>query len=66
MNAPASGVPRRTGARNGRTLVLLSAHEDRLGFAGSDIAAEGAGWIEGAVGSGIDAAAHVQRVLDTA
>jgi monoamine oxidase len=48
------------------TFEALSAHEDRLGFAGSDIAAEGAGWIEGAVGSGIDAAAHVQRVLDTA
>ena len=37
--------------------------EGRLAFAGSDIAPEGAGWIEGAVGSGIDAAAHVQQVL---
>jgi len=47
------------------TFEALSEHEGRLGFAGSDIAAEGAGWIEGAVGSGIDAAAHVQDVLGT-
>lgn len=45
------------------TFEALCDHEDRLAFAGSDIAAEGAGWIEGAVGSGIAAAAYVQGVL---
>ena len=33
-------------------------------FAGSDIASEGAGWIEGAIGSGIAAAAHVGSLFD--
>jgi hypothetical protein len=37
--------------------------EGRLAFAGSDIAAEGAGWIEGAVRSGGEAAADVLRSL---
>jgi monoamine oxidase len=34
-----------------------------VAFAGSDIASAGAGWIEGAIGSGIQAAATVDRVL---
>jgi monoamine oxidase len=34
-----------------------------VAFAGSDIAAEGTGWIEGAIGSGADAAAHVHGML---
>jgi monoamine oxidase len=37
--------------------------EGRLIFAGSDIAAEGAGWIEGAVASGREAAATVGRLF---
>ena len=37
--------------------------EGRLAFAGSDIASVGAGWIEGAVRSGRDAAAEVVRLL---
>ena len=37
--------------------------EGRVAFAGSDIAAEGAGWIEGAVRSGSAAAADVLRQL---
>ncbi len=37
--------------------------EGRLAFAGSDIASVGAGWIEGAVRSGRDAAADVVRLL---
>ena len=37
--------------------------EGRVAFAGSDIAAEGAGWIEGAVRSGSAAAADVLRLL---
>jgi len=41
------------------TFEALREHEGRLAFAGSDIAAEGAGWIEGAIGSGIDAAAYL-------
>jgi len=35
----------------------------RLAFAGSDIAAEGAGWIEGAIVSGHEAADDVLRIL---
>jgi len=35
----------------------------RIAFAGSDIAAEGAGWIEGAIRSGHEAAADVTRIL---
>jgi monoamine oxidase len=45
------------------TFEALAVPEGRLAFAGSDIATEGAGWIEGAIGSGADAAAHVQRLL---
>jgi monoamine oxidase len=45
------------------TFERLSVPEGRLAFAGSDIAPEGAGWIEGAVGSGVDAAAHLLGVL---
>jgi monoamine oxidase len=45
------------------TFDALAQPEGRLAFAGSDIAPEGAGWIEGAVGSGVGAAAHVLRVL---
>jgi monoamine oxidase len=44
------------------TFDALALPEGRLAFAGSDIAPEGAGWIEGAVGSGVDAAAHVLRL----
>ncbi|MGZ4131553.1 MAG: flavin monoamine oxidase family protein [Actinomycetota bacterium] len=39
------------------TFEALGEPEGRVAFAGSDIASEGAGWIEGAVGSGIAAAA---------
>lgn len=45
------------------TFEALCEHEGRLAFAGSDIAAEGAGWIEGAVGSGTAAAAYAQSLL---
>jgi monoamine oxidase len=45
------------------TFEALAVPEGRLAFAGSDIAPEGAGWIEGAVGSGAGAAAHVLGVL---
>lgn len=48
------------------TFDALALAEGRLAFAGSDIAPEGAGWIEGAVGSGIDAAAQVQGLLSGA
>jgi hypothetical protein len=44
------------------TFDALARPEGRLAFAGSDIAPEGAGWIEGAVGSGVDAAVHVLRL----
>jgi monoamine oxidase len=37
--------------------------EGRVAFAGSDIATEGAGWIEGAIRSGHEAAADVTRML---
>lgn len=40
------------------TFESLCEPEGRLAFAGSDIAREGAGWIEGAVASGIAAAAE--------
>lgn len=39
--------------------------QGRLAFAGSDIAGHGGGWIEGAVASGHDAAAHVHALLGT-
>jgi monoamine oxidase len=45
------------------TFDALREPEGRLLFAGSDIAGEGAGWIEGAVGSGRAAAADAQRHL---
>ena len=44
------------------TFDALAVPEGRLAFAGSDIAPEGAGWIEGAIASGVAAAVH----LDTA
>ncbi len=37
--------------------------EGHLAFAGSDIAEHGAGWMEGAVASGRDAAVHLDRLL---
>jgi monoamine oxidase len=45
------------------TFEALSVPEGRLAFAGSDVAREGAGWIEGAIGSGIAAAQHLAGVL---
>jgi monoamine oxidase len=45
------------------TFEALEEPEGRLAFAGSDIAAEGAGWIEGAIGSGIAAAARTDALL---
>jgi monoamine oxidase len=47
------------------TFEALAVPEGRLAFAGSDIAPEGAGWIEGAVGSGVDAAAYARSVIAT-
>ena len=46
------------------TFDALAVPEGRLAFAGSDIATEGAGWIEGAVGSGAAAASHLNVVLN--
>jgi monoamine oxidase len=45
------------------TFDALAMPEGRLAFAGSDVAPEGAGWIEGAVASGAQAGAHLHRVL---
>src|SRR6188472_81505 len=45
------------------TFERLREPEGRLLFAGSDIASEGAGWIEGAVGSGRDAATAAAALL---
>jgi monoamine oxidase len=45
------------------TFDALEAPEGRLAFAGSDIASEGAGWIEGAIGSGTAAAARTLDLL---
>jgi monoamine oxidase len=45
------------------TFEALEVPEGRLAFAGSDIASEGAGWIEGAIGSGIAAAATTNALL---
>ncbi len=45
------------------TFEALETPEGRLAFAGSDIASAGAGWIEGAIGSGIEAAARVASLL---
>jgi monoamine oxidase len=44
------------------TFEALREPEGRLAFAGSDIAAEGAGWIEGAISSGVAAAADHARI----
>src|SRR5206468_1338481 len=48
------------------TFEALEAPEGRLAFAGSDIASEGAGWIEGAIGSGIAAAERTNALLSSA
>ena len=45
------------------TFEQLREPEGRLLFAGSDVAGEGAGWIEGAVGSGREAAAAAAELL---
>jgi monoamine oxidase len=45
------------------TFEALGAPEGRLAFAGSDIASEGAGWIEGAIGSGRAAAGRIDAVV---
>jgi monoamine oxidase len=45
------------------TFDALALPEGRLSFAGSDVASEGAGWIEGAVSSGAQAGAHLDRLL---
>jgi monoamine oxidase len=45
------------------TFDALAVPEHRLAFAGSDIASEGAGWIQGAVGSGVAAAAQLHGPL---
>ena len=45
------------------TFEALREPKDRVVFAGSDIAAEGAGWIEGAIASGAAAAAHARTTL---
>jgi monoamine oxidase len=45
------------------TFDRLEEPEGRLCFAGSDIASEGAGWIEGAVGSGIKAGVTTAAVV---
>ena len=45
------------------TFEALREPEGRVAFAGSDIAAEGAGWIEGAIASGAAAAAHARTTL---
>jgi monoamine oxidase len=44
------------------TFEALETPEGRLAFAGSDIASDGAGWIEGAIASGIAAARTVSGV----
>jgi monoamine oxidase len=45
------------------TFEALTEPEGRLTFAGSDIAREGAGWIEGAIASGITAAAETSAKI---
>ena len=47
------------------TFEALREPEGRVLFAGSDIAAEGAGWIEGAIASGTSTAKHVRGVFAT-
>lgn len=46
-----------------RAFDALRAPEGRLAFAGGDIAERGAGWIEGAIVSGHEAAGHVHALL---
>jgi monoamine oxidase len=46
------------------TFEALTVPEGRLSFAGSDIAREGAGWIDGAIGSGIEAAASANATVE--
>ena len=41
----------------------LGAHEGRLAFAGSDLAIEGGGYMEGAIATGHEAAAHVAQIV---
>jgi monoamine oxidase len=50
---------------SGGTFDALREAEGRIVFAGSDIAGEGAGWIEGAVGSGVAVAEHLTASLRT-
>ena len=45
------------------TFEALREPEGRVAFAGSDIAAEGAGWIEGAISSGVAAARQTATVV---
>jgi monoamine oxidase len=45
------------------TFEALREPEGRVAFAGSDIAAEGAGWIEGAIASGVSAASLTATVV---
>ena len=45
------------------TFEALREPEGRVVFAGSDIAAEGAGWIEGAIASGVAAASQTATVV---
>jgi len=47
------------------TFDALSAPEGRVAFAGSDVAQEGAGWIEGAIASGRAAAARCLGIVRT-
>jgi monoamine oxidase len=47
------------------TFEALREPEGRVAFAGSDIAAEGAGWIEGAIASGAAEAARVHQLLES-
>lgn len=46
------------------TFEALAEPEGRVAFAGSDVAVEGGGWIEGAIASGHDAAGYCARLLD--
>jgi monoamine oxidase len=45
------------------TFEALREPEGRVAFAGSDVAAEGAGWIEGAIASGVSAATLTASVV---
>jgi monoamine oxidase len=46
------------------TFEALTSPEGRLAFAGSDIAPDGAGWIDGALGSGATAASYALGLLE--